>query len=187
VSRFRALWANSPAKLLSGLVALTVASGLAIASGANFNSASANPTNVFSAGTLSQSNSAANQAILSAALLPGGSTTGTVDIANTGNAGAAFVLTRTAIVNTPASPPFSAKLTVQVQDLGDPACVSACPAATTLYSGALGAMTANIALGTFAPGVRHRYRFTVAFPNAADDNDYLGAATSVDFSWIAST
>jgi spore coat-associated protein N len=65
------------------------AAALAVGSGANFNSTSANPSNVFTAGTISRSNSKASAAILTASnIVPGNTATGTVDIKNTGTASA---------------------------------------------------------------------------------------------------
>ena len=67
------------------LRALMVASTLAVGSGANFHSTNANPTNVFTADTISSSNSKPNAAILTASnTVPGATATGTVIIKNTG-------------------------------------------------------------------------------------------------------
>jgi spore coat-associated protein N len=96
-----------------------VAAALAIGSGANFNSTSANPSNVLSAGTISHSNSKTGAAILTASnIIPGGSATGTVDIKNTGSASGIFQLAHTTAVDTPTSPGLSKKLNLTIQDLG---------------------------------------------------------------------
>src|SRR5579863_4499929 len=119
MNRFSALWKASPLKVLLAFGGLMAAAALAIGSGANFNSTSANPSNVFTAGTISHSNSKASAAILTAAnMVPSGTSTGTVDIKNTGSASGTFTLAHTAAVDTPASPGFSKKLTIVVQDLG---------------------------------------------------------------------
>ena len=71
MSRFKILAAN-PRRSLAALATVLVAVGITGASGANFNASSANPTNVFTAGTLTMSNSKANAAILTASnLRPG--------------------------------------------------------------------------------------------------------------------
>ena len=187
MTRFKALWKASPRKVLLAFGGLMVAAALAVGSGANFNSTSANPSNVFAAGTISHSNSKANAAILTASnMVPGGSATGTVDIKNTGSDTGTFTLTHLTPVDTPTSPGLSKKLTVTVQDLGDPTCVSSCPAAVQLYTGTIFAMPATIALGTYIPAATHRYQFTVNFPDGGTggaDNAYQGASTTVEYDW----
>jgi hypothetical protein len=191
MNRLKSLWTASPRKVLAALVGLMVAAAVAVGSGANFNSTSANPSNVFTAGTISHSNSKANAAILTAAnMVPGGTSTGTVDIKNTGSASGTFTLAHTAAVDTPASPGFSKKLTIVVQDLGEPACVSSCPAAVTLYTGIMSAMPSTIALGVFPAGYTHRYQFTVTFPDSGlngADNVYQGASTNVEYDWSSTS
>jgi hypothetical protein len=185
MQRFAAIWHASPAKLVGALFALLLAVTMAVGSGANFNSTSANPGNVVTAGNLAHSNSKAGSAILSVTRLrPGQSSSGTVDIANTGDIDGVFTLAKSNLVDTPASPAFSSKLDLVVDDLGDPA-ASPAPAPVQKYSGKLGAM-GTIALGTYAPGDTHRYRFTVTFPDGGAngaDNAYKGASTSVRYDW----
>ena len=187
MSRIKALWTASPRKVMVGLVGVLAATGIAVGSGANFNSTSANPSNVFSAGTISQTNSKTGAAVLTASgLKPGGTASGTVDIKNTGSVSGAFTLTQANLTNTPASPALSAKLTVVITDLGDPAslCTTSCP---VVYTGALGGM-GSTSLGTFTAGVTHRYQFVVTFPDGGAngaDNSYQGASTSVDYDFTA--
>ncbi len=91
--RIKSLWKASPRKVLFAFAGLLVAAAVAVGSGANFNSTSANPSNVFTAGTISHSNSKANAAILTATnMVPGDTSTGTVDIKNTGSASGTFSL-----------------------------------------------------------------------------------------------
>lgn len=186
MTRVQALWTASPRKILVAIGALLLAVAVAVGSGANFNSTSANPGNVFSAGNLSHSNSKASAAILTATKMkPGDSTNGTVDIKNTGDVDGIFTLSKSNVTNTPASPAFSGKLDLKIEDLGDPACVSSCPAAVTKYSGKLDAM-GSVAMGTFTPNENHRYKFTVTFPDGGTsgaDNAYKGSTTSVQYDW----
>ena len=53
----------------------------------------------------------------------------------------------------------------------------------------LGAVPA-VDLGSYAPGARHRYRFTASYPdggpNGADNAYGDGASTQVGFAWEAS-
>jgi spore coat-associated protein N len=177
---------SSPRKALAtvGVVALAVA--VVIGSGANFNSSTANPNNQFSAGNLAQTNSKNGSAILTAATMkPGQSVNGTVDITNSGDIDGVFSLSKSNLVDTPASPGFSNKLDLVVEDCGDPS--QGCASPTTKYTGKLGAM-GTIALGTFTPAEAHRYRFTVTFPDGGAngaDNAYKSAATTVQYDWTS--
>jgi spore coat-associated protein N len=170
------------------------AAALGVGLGANFNSTSVNPSNVFTAGTISHSNSKASAAILTASnIVPGNTATGSVDIKNTGTASGTFTLTDTPPVDTaPASPAprLSKKLTLTIVDQGDPTCTTACPAAVTLYTGTVFAQPATIALGAFPAGATHRYVFTMTFPDAGTggaDNAYQGASATVDYNWSSTS
>jgi spore coat-associated protein N len=178
----------TPRRILIALGGLVAASAVAVGSGANFNSTSANPGSFISAGSVVVTDSLAGQSILNVnPMKPGGSTSGTVDIQNGGTVPAGLSLTKANLVNTPVSPALSSKLTLVVQDLGDPACTVSCPAAVTLYSGTLGSM-GTVALGTFAAGAKHQYKFSVTFPDGGAngaDNAYGGAITTVDYLWTA--
>jgi hypothetical protein len=187
MNRLTSLWRASPRKVLVAMGCLLVAAAVAVGSGANFNSTSANPSNVFTAGTISQSNSKASAAILTASnIVPGNTATGTVDIKNTGSATGTFTLAHTVAVDTPASPGLSKKLTMVVTDLGNPECVSSCPATVTVYTGLMSAMPLTIPLGTYIAGATHRYQFTMSFPDSGlngADNAYQGASTTVEYNW----
>jgi hypothetical protein len=165
-----------------------MATAVAIGSGANFNASSANPSNLITSGTVVVTDSLSGQSVLTASgMKPGGSTSSTVNIKNGGNVPATLQLAPTNLVDTPVSPAFSAKLRIEVDDLGDPSCSSSCPASVALYTGALGSM-GTLALGTFSAGATHRYKFTVTWPDSGSggaDNAYGGASTRVDFKWTA--
>lgn len=95
-----------------------------------------------------------------------------------------FSLSRANLVNSDSANPFSAKLDLVVEDLGDP---SASPAPVQKYSGKLGAM-GTLALGSLPAGAVHRYRFTVGFPDGGSggaDNAYKGDSVTVDYVWDA--
>jgi hypothetical protein len=182
----QALWTASPRKVMAGFVGVLAATGIAVGSGANFNSSSANPSNVFSAGTISHTDSKAGAILTASGLKPGDSVPGTVDIKNTGSVTGAFVLSQSNLTNTSTTNPLSAKLTIAITDLGDPAslCTSGCP---VVYTGSLGGMGSTV-LGNFAAGVTHRYEFVVTFPDGGTggaDNTYQGASTSVDYAFTA--
>jgi spore coat-associated protein N len=191
MTRMKSLWKASPRKVLLAFGALLVVAAVAVGSGANFNSTSANPSNVFTAGTISSSNSKASAAILTASnIVPGNTATGSVTIKNTGSASGTFTLSPATPVDTPASPGLSKKLTLTIVDAGDPTCVSSCPANVTLYSGTIFAEPATIALGTYAPNAQHSYVFTMTFPDSGlngADNAYQGASTTVAYNWFSTS
>lgn len=147
MDRIRSLWQASPRRVLLALGALLIVAAVAVGSGANFNSTSANPSNIFTAGTISSSNSKANAAILTANnLVPGDRAKGTVDIKNTGSAKGTFTLSHTAPIDTPTTPGLSRKLTLRIIDEGDPNCgTQTAPnsTATTTGTGTQTGTTAN--------------------------------------------
>jgi spore coat-associated protein N len=191
MNRMKSLWKASPRKVLLAFGALLVVAAVAVGSGANFNSTSANPSNVFTAGTISSSNSKASAAILTASnIVPGATANGSVTIKNTGSASGTFTLSPATPVDTPASPGLSKKLLLTITDNGDPTCVSSCPAAVVLYTGTIFAEPATIALGTFAPNAQHSYAFAMTFPDSGlngADNAYQGASTSVAYNWFSTS
>jgi spore coat-associated protein N len=193
MSRF-AMLARRPRRTLAALATVLAATGLTVASGADFTASSANPANTFSAGTLTMSNSADNAAILTAGnLRPGDpATTGTVDIANTGSLSGAFTLTRGTPVDSDGSNPLSGKLDVIVDECGTftgstaPVCGDGDD--VNKYTGTLADMGttghAISALGTFNTNVKHRYRFRVSLDSTAG-NAYQGDTSTVAFTWNA--
>jgi spore coat-associated protein N len=188
VPSLSSLGTASPRRLLIALAGLIISAAVGVGSGANFNSTSANPGALITTGTVLVTDSLAGTSLLNVTLMkPGGSSSGTVDIRNGGSVPASFALAKANLVDTPASPPLSAKLTLLIRDLGDPACTVACPGIVTVYSGTIGSM-GTLALGTFAAGATHRYQFTVTFPDGGSggaDNAYGGASTRVDYQWTA--
>jgi hypothetical protein len=173
---------------LGALSALLCGAAVAVGSGASFTSATANPSNTFTTGTMSHSNSNDNAAILTATgLKPGDSTSGTVDIGNTGSGAGTFTLSKSNLTNSDAVNPLSAKLDVLVEDCGlfSGATPPSCTGATSKYSGKIGAM-GTIALGSFATSAKHRYRFTVSFPDSGvpgAENAYQGDDMSIQYDW----
>jgi hypothetical protein len=182
---------HRPRRALAALATVLVAVGVTFASGASFTAASANPSNTFSAGTLSISNSKNNAAILTASnMRPGDpATTGTVDIANSGSLSGAFALSRLAPVDSDATNPLSGKLDLTVVDCGawvgatQPTCGDAND--VTDYSGTVAGMSGSTALGTYAASEKHRFQFSVAL-NSSAGNAYQGGTSSVEFDWNAS-
>jgi spore coat-associated protein N len=189
MNRISALWRSSPRTLLLGLGTIGLAAAVTVGSGADFTATSANPSNIFTAGTLTHSNSKSGAAILTAALMrPGDTANGTVDIQNTGSLSGNFSLAKTVSAETAS---FASKLTIVITDTGDPSCVVACPGPVGVYSGTVAAMGTQ-ALGAFAAGATHRYSFVVTFPatgaaGAGADNAYQGATATVLYTWTATS
>lgn len=188
MSRIDAL-VKHPKRTLGVLALVLAAVGVAIGSGADFSAQTANPSNTFTAGTLTMSNSANNAAILTAAnLKPGGpAQTGQVDIANTGSLGGTFSVSRTALNDNPSSPALSGKLNLTIHDCGTwsggnpPSCSTG---GTDVYTGTLGDMTSAVPLGDYASQEKHRYQFSVTLDSSAD-NSYQGGQSTATFTWNA--
>ena len=185
MSRFKILKAN-PRRTLAALATVLVAVGITGASGASFSATSANPSNTFTAGTMTMSNSKDDLAILTASNMKPGdpASKGEVTIKNTGSLSGVFTLTRGTIVDSDTGNPMSAKLNVVVSDCGtDLDCAAG--VSTNVYTGTLAAMTAPITLGTpWAAAAEHKYEFSVAFDGSAT-NAYQGDNSVVPFAWTA--
>jgi hypothetical protein len=54
---------------------------------------------------------------------------------------------------------------------------------TTVYTGKISALS-NATLGSYAGGIKHRYKFTTTLPSSTDDT-FQGKTASVDFTWSA--
>jgi spore coat-associated protein N len=200
MSRF-AFMARHPKRTLGVLALLLAATAVTIGSGANFTAASANPTNVFTAGTLTIGNSSPGTAIFNAGntpiMKPGDTRFGTVDIQNTGTIAGDFVLGTSNIVNAPAAPGLTSRLTIKVEDCGlwtsSNTVAPACPGTVIKYPAGTIAGLSGVALGTFNGGTaatsdKHRYKITVDWPNGtpAQDNPLQGASVTFDLNWTAS-
>jgi len=189
MSRYAFLFSH-PRRALAALATILAASGLTVASGADFTATSASPLNTFATGTLTISNSNAGAAVLSAGgMRPGDpAVSGTVDIANTGSLSGAFTLTRSAPQDSDGTNPLSARLHLVVRDCGAFSGATAPPcgagAGTLVYDGTLAAMTDAQALGTFAGGEKHRFRFETTLDPAAG-NEYQGDSSQTEFTWTA--
>jgi hypothetical protein len=186
-----AILMERPKTVLAALASALAAVGLAAGSGADFTSASANPANTFSSGTLTHTNSKNAAALLTAAAMkPGETKTGSVTITNTGTLPGTFTLSKSSLTN-PSLGSGGEKLSDQIDLVikdGD----------TTVYSGKLGAMSAISldgdlgAAGTQQFGksgsatATHTYDFTVTLPAATGDA-FQGTSTSVQYDWTASS
>ena len=137
-------------------------------------------------GSITIRNSLEGAAVLSTgSMRPGSSVQGVVKITNAGTA-AALRLSKSHLSDVlgPFGGALSGRLQLTVEDL-------ARPAAPVVYSGPLSSLPA-VALGNFAQGEAHTYRFTATLPNAGQpsssstgDNLYQGSSTTVQFDWTA--
>ena len=183
-----------PKSTLTALAVTLLAAGVAVGSGADFTSKTANPANTFTAGTLVMDNSKDAAAIFNPAnMKPGGAPqTGTVDIENKGSLGATFTVSRDQLSNTdtgtsnPAA--FATRVNLVVTDCGEfsGAAAAACGDAndSQVYSGTLAAMDAAAALGDYSAGEKHRYQFAADLDSSAG-NEYQGDSSSARFVWDA--
>jgi len=135
-------------------------------------------------GDLDLRNSSDGQPVLSAAGLgPGDTAAGQVTVSNAGMGSGQFSVKRQALSDSPGAGggALSERLQLVVRDVT----VSTSP--TTVYSGALGAMSER-GLGTLGPGEARVYHFAASFPEGGSaDNAYEGAAASVAYKWTVSS
>jgi spore coat-associated protein N len=175
-----------PRRTIGVLAAVLASVGVAVGAGADFTAQTANPSNTFAAGTLTQSNSKDNQAILTAGnLKPGGpGASGEVDIENSGSLEGTFSLSRSALTNTDSANPLAEKINLLVLDCGNfssgtPVCEGTDP---QIYKGTLAGFTGSAALGTFAAGEKHRYEFRAGLDSSAG-NEHQGDGAEATFQW----
>ncbi|MEA2277685.1 MAG: hypothetical protein QOI62_1847 [Solirubrobacteraceae bacterium] len=180
MSRLHVLAAH-PRRTLATLAVVLTAVGITVGSGASFTASAANAGNVFATGTLSIANTPGTAVFNAAGMKPGDVNTGTVDIQNTGTLSGDFKL---ATATPTGSTALLNQLDLAVADCGAwTTTAPTCATTTSVYGGKVGALT-NAALGAFAGGVKHRYRFTVTLPSTTDDT-FQGKTAQVDFAWSA--
>jgi hypothetical protein len=176
MSRFRA----NPRRALATLATLLIAVGVTAASGANFTASKANAGNVLTAGSIDISNTPGGALLTMSNMKPLDTTSGEVVIANTGTLTGAFKLTKVNMTDNGKS--LAPYLNIKVEECTTLAsCASVLP--TPIYSGTLTGMT-NYALGNWAGGASHRYKFTATL-DTATPNTVQGGQSTVDFQWDA--
>jgi spore coat-associated protein N len=169
-------------RIRAGLAALALAALAVLAATVGPQRAQAQPAAVFATGAAQVANSKEGSAILSGALGPGDSVTGTVTISNPGSVTGIFSLQLSHLTDTPGPGGgfFSRELDLAVDD------VTNASAPTAVYRGRLNSLGPT-ALGSFAPGSSRTYRFTVTWASAgAADTSFYGSKMSVEFDWLAS-
>ena len=159
--------------VLLPLATAAAAGALAVGSGATFSSTSGNTASSVTSGTLTQSNSTANAAVLGLSnIKPGDSVYGTVTITNTGSLKSPMSLVESAGANGFTSASLLSETIVDVTNAGSP---------VQVYSGTFGAAGTK-ALGTFAAGEARIYKFTVTL-DAAATNTEQGKTASATYTW----
>jgi len=190
MKRMKVLFGQRRVMVLVTLTILVLAAAALVASSASFSATSANPGNMFTAGSLSIDNSkgngAAESAILTASNMKPGdpATTGTVAIKNTGSVSGAFTLTKSLVGADAAA--FGTELQMTVQECTDNTYATPGPA---LYTGPASGAIAAVSLGTWAPAATHYYKVSVNWPptGGGPDNNYMGASVTYRFQWDATS
>lgn len=166
---------NRHKRIITALATMLAAIGVAVGSGATFNSHSANPSNTFASGIFTHSNSKDGVSILTGSnMKPGDVKTGEVTITNTGTLAGTFKLSETGDSN--GFNPGSLQLKIDDVTGGS---------TTKVYEGDLGSVSAaGLALGEYAPDEAHTYRFTVTLAQGAPNSDQ-GKSAAADYEWDA--
>ncbi len=163
---------NGKKKILVPLATLVAAGAIAVGSGATFTSSTGNTISAVTAGTLTHSNSKADQAIFNLTnMKPGDTLNGTLTLTNTGSLPASFSLTEVSSANA-----FSASnLTLDIVDA---------TTSTSVYSGTFGGLADGTKneLGTWAAGSAHTFKFTVKLNQDAPNADQGKTANAV-YKW----
>ena len=176
MKRMRILLSKRRFQVLATLAGVLVALSVVVGSGASFTATSANPSNVFSAGTLTMSNTPTGMSATINDMVPGDYHTGTVVIKNTGSVQGHFYLEPVTIAPVaPGSPDFAGELQLLVTE-----------GASTIYTGPLSGLGQKD-LGVWGAGDAHTYNFKVSFPDTGvgAENAFMGASTTADFNWTA--
>ncbi|HEY0280178.1 MAG TPA: hypothetical protein VGC32_18085 [Solirubrobacterales bacterium] len=145
----------------------------------------ARPAAVAASGSFEISSSDEGQPIFAASgIAPGGATTGTVAIEDTGSEPLALTLRRGELVDQPGlgGGLLSSRLELTVVDVTRPT------APRTVYAGPLDSMPKRPA-GTLGGGDTRTYEFTATLPEDGEpsfQNAVQGASTTVAYSWVAS-
>lgn len=163
---------NHKTKILVPLATLAAAGAVALGSGATFTSESNNSISSVTSGTLTHTNSKADQAIFALPTMkPGDTVNGTLTLTNTGSLPAAFSLTEVSSSNG-----FTgSNLTLAIVDT---------TAGETVYSGSFGGLADgdDQDLGTWAAGAAHAFKFTVKLAESTPNSDQ-GKTASAVYQW----
>ena len=180
MQRFAAVWHASPQKMVVVLFALLLASMLAVGSGANFNSTSANAGNVVTAGTLDHEPGTNGAFLTINNIKPGETQSGTITMENTGSVDGLMAVGGSVTTDSTApANPFAERLNLEITNSnGD-----------VMYDGLLSDLQADgpSTQSLLADGDTDTYTFAVTFidggaPNGSD-NIYQAANVEAQFDW----
>ena len=184
MKRIKILFGQRRFQVLATLTGVIMAVAVVVGSGASFTASSANPSNVFSTGTLAMSNTPSGMSVTVTNMVPGDQHTGSVTIENTGDVQGHFYL-EAANVTANSDSDIAGYLDLLVTD----------EKGAKVYDGKLSKLPQED-LKIWAAGDNHTYTFQVSFPDAGRsdksidgagpvglDNQYMGATTTVDFNW----
>jgi hypothetical protein len=183
MKRMKVLFGQRRVMVLVTLTILVLAAAALAASSASFTSTSANPGNIFTAGTMTHTN---NSTLLTVDPIMPDDTwrqVGTVEIGNTGDADGALTMTSSDLLNTPG--PYGGNLSevlqLRITRVSDGAVV--------YPAGPIDAV-GSVAMGNLASGASETYRFDVMFPDGdtaitgpGADNGYKESSMEIDFDW----
>lgn len=159
-------------KILIPLATLAAAGAIAIGSGATFSSESHNTISSVTSGTLSHSNSKADQAVFNLTnMKPGDVVNGSLTLTNTGSLPAAFSLTEVASTNGFAGDNLTLSITNTTTN-------------QVVYTGTFGGLQDGLKndLGTVAPAAANTYVFSVKLDQATPNTDQ-GKTASATYTW----
>jgi hypothetical protein len=186
MKRIKILFGQRRFQVLATLTGVIMAVAVVMASGASFTAHSANAKNVFSTGTLAMKNTDTGMSATIENLVPGDYRDASVTIENTGDVRGDFFLEAVNVTSDTKDIAKYLDLTI-IRD-NDPKQV--------VFDGKLADLPQE-KLGLWDKGDKHTYSFHVAFPDAGreagvngaggigNDNQYMGASTTVDFNWTA--
>jgi hypothetical protein len=160
------------------VLVLALLAALSVFAAAHSRDARAQAAALGSTGDVEVANSANGSAILAGVLGPGDSLAGTVTISNIGTQAGDFTLALSHLTDTPGPGGgfFSRQLDLAVDD------VTAPTGPVAVYRGKLNSLTPR-ALGSFAAGGSHVYRFVVSWAAGDADQTMAGSSMSVEFDW----
>jgi spore coat-associated protein N len=163
-------------KILLPLTTLVAAGAIAVGSGATFNATTGNTISAVTSGTLTHSNSKADQAVFNLTdMKPGDVLNGSLTLTNTGSLPAAFSLVEVTSNNAFGPTTTGANLSLEIVDT---------TAGTTVYNGTFGGLVdgAKTSIGTWESGDAHSFRFTVKLNQDAPNTDQGKTADAV-YQW----
>lgn len=179
-----------PRRTAGILLALVVAVGAVMGSGAFFSFQSSNPAEI-AAGTLKHRNTQAGDDLALSNARPGDAETASITLTNTGSLPGTFTHSSAILDDSPGSDteacagvaggnspcaPLSEVAQARIVDEGT---------GTIVYDGLL--TGASVPPATLSPGQSKRYRVTVSFPESGgDQNRYQGASLRTRATWTQS-